>query len=183
MQLPGLLSPLPCPEEVRRMKISHRPLISQLLPGHSFCGPVSHNQNTDTLIPAQPRRICSYVADPARSLSVHSKTGSSGTATLCETLHCISQHWYFNALTSILWIPLFPTAEEDVHWWTSAHNVLRIAPVTPTESDTQFFTDALNIGWGARWNALTVSDVWTTTDKALHINRLNLEAIHRAIPH
>ena len=36
--------------------------------------------STDLLIPAKPRRMCSYVADPARSLCVHRKTGSSGTA-------------------------------------------------------------------------------------------------------
>ena len=62
------------------METSHLPLISQLLPGHSYSGPVSHNQSTDSLIPAQPRRICSYVADPARSLCIHRKSGSSGTA-------------------------------------------------------------------------------------------------------
>ena len=94
-----------------------------------------------------------------------------------------SRHWDFNALTSNLWISLFPTAEEDVQWWTSAHNVLRVAPVTPTEPDTQLFTDALNIGWGPHSNALTAPSVWTTTKKTLHINMLDLEAIHRAMLH
>ena len=40
---------------------------------------------------------------------------------------------HLSTLTCNLWIPLFPTAEEDLQWWTSAHNVLRVAPVTPTE--------------------------------------------------
>ena len=57
------------------------------------------------------------------------------------------------------------------------------APITPTEPDTQLFTDASNIGWEAHWNALTVSGVWTTTEKTLHINILKLEAIHRATLH
>ena len=71
-----------------------------------------------------------------------------------EAQHCISQHWDFDALTSNL-IPLPPPpAEEDLQWWKSAHNVLRGAPVTLTEPDTQLFTDASNIGWGAHWNAL-----------------------------
>ena len=99
-----------------------------------------------------------------------------------EAQHCTSQHWDFDALTSNLWIPL-PPAEEDLQWWKSAHNVLRGAPVTQTAPDTQLFTDASNIGWGARWNALTVSGVWTTTEKTLHINVLELEAIHRAMLH
>ena len=117
------------------------------------------------------------------SVCVHRKTGSSGTATHCEAQHCISQHWDVSALTSNLWIRLFPTAEEDLQWWTSAHHVLRVAPVTLTEPDTQLFTDALNICWGQHWNALTVSGVWTTTEKTLHINMLDLEAIHRARLH
>ncbi|KAK2161927.1 hypothetical protein NP493_1552g00011 [Ridgeia piscesae] len=50
-----------------------------------------------------------------------------------EVQHCISRHWDFDALTSNLWIPLSPPAEEDLQWWKSAHNVLRGAPVTPTK--------------------------------------------------
>ena len=122
------------------------------------------------------------MADTARSLCIHRKTGSSGMAIHCEAQHCISQHWDFNALASNLWIPLFPTAEEDLQWWTTAHNVLRVAPVTPTEPDTELFTGALNICWGPHWNALTVSGVWTTTQKTLH-HQLDLEAIHRAMLH
>ena len=60
-------------------------------------------------------------------------------------------------------VPLSLMAEEDFQWWKSAHNVLRGAPVTSTEPDTQLFTDASNIGRGAHWKALTVTGVWTTT--------------------
>jgi len=68
-----------------------------------------------------------------------------------------------------------------IQWWMSAHNVLTVARVIPIEPDTQLFMDALNIGWRPHWNALTGSGVWTTTEKTLHINMLDLEAIHRAI--
>ena len=134
-----------------------------------------HKSSTDLLI---PRRMCSYVADPALSLCV-----SLGRLHTCEAHNCISQHWDFNVLTSNSWIHLSSTVEKDFQWWKSAHNVLRGAPVTPTESDTQLFTAASNIGWGALWNALTVSGVWTTTEKTLHINVLELEATHRAMLH
>ena len=143
-----------------------------------------HKSSTDLLIPAKSRRMCSYVADPARSLCVHRKNGSSqGRLHTREAQHCISQHWDFNVLTSNLWIPLSPKVEEDFQWRKSAHNVLMGAPVTPTELDTQLFTDASNIGWGAHWNALMVSGVWTTTEKTLHINVLELEAIYKAMLH
>jgi len=55
--------------------------------------------------------------------------------------HCISQDWEFVTLTSNLWIPLSPPAEEDLQWWKSTQIVLRGAPVTLTEPDTQLFTD------------------------------------------
>ena len=127
--------------------------------------------------------IRGYVVDPARSLASREKMVPLGRLHTRKAQHCISQHWDFNVLTNNFWIPLSPMAEEDFQWWKSAHNVLRGAPVTPTEPNTQLFTDALNIGWGAHWNALTVSGVWTTTEKTLHINALELEAIHRAMLH
>ena len=63
-----------------------------------------------------------------------------------EAQHCISQHWDFNVLTSNLWIPLSPMAEEDFQWWKSAHNVLRGAPVTPTNQ-------TLSCSWTHRTSA------------------------------
>ena len=84
-----------------------------------------HKSSTDLLIPAKPRRMCSYVADPARSLASTEKMVPLGRLHTCETQHCVSQHWDFNVLTSNLWIPLSPTAEEDFQWWKSAYHVLR----------------------------------------------------------
>ena len=43
------------------------------LPGHSNSGSISQNQSTDLLIPAKPKRMCSYVADPTRSLCPQKK--------------------------------------------------------------------------------------------------------------
>ena len=142
--------PLPCPEEVRRMETSHRPLVFELLPGHSNSGSVSQNQSTDSPIPAQPRRMCSYVADPALSLCGHRETGSSRTAAhpRSPTLHLSTLG--FQCFNQKLWIPLSSMAQEELQWWMSAHNVLTGAPVTPTEPDTQLFTDASNIGWVAQ---------------------------------
>ena len=57
------------------------------------------------------------------------------------------------------------------------------SPSYPDKPDTQLFTDASNIGWGAHWNALTVSSIRTTTEETHHINVLELEAIHRAMLH
>ena len=64
--------------------------------------------------------MCSYVADPARSLASIEKMIPLGRLHTREAQHCISQHCDFNVLTSNLWIPLSPTAEEDFQWWNSA---------------------------------------------------------------
>ena len=73
----------------------------------------------------------------------------------------------------------FPTPLLESHK-VKAHQVPSMAA---SLADTQLFTDASNIGWGAHWNALTVSGVWTTTEKTLYINVFELEAIHRAMLH
>ena len=157
------------------------PVRPGFLPGHSNSGSISQNQALiSSFLLSQGG--CAHMWQILLGLCVHKTNGSSGTAAHLRspTLHlstlgfqCFNQH---------LWIPVSPMAEEDFQWWKSAHNVLGAA-VTQTEPDTQLFTDASNIGWGAHWNALTVSGVWTTTEKTLHINVLELEAIHRAMLH
>ena len=105
------------------------------------------------------------MADPARSLCVHRKNCSSGTAAAhprSPTLHLSTLG--FQCFNQQLVDTSFPHAEE-------------------TEPYTQLFTDASNIGWGAHWNAITVSGIWTTTEITLHINGLEFEAIHRAMLH
>ena len=74
-------------------------------------------------------------------------------------------------------------ADEDLQRWMPGHNVLMGAWVIPKDPDAYLFTDASNIGWGAHWNSLTVSGVWLTTEKALHINVLELEAVHLTMLH
>ena len=159
------------------------PVRPGFLPGHSNSGSISQNQGTDLLIPANPRRMCSYMADPARSLYVHIINGSSGTAAHPRSPALHLSKLGFQCFNQQLVDTSFPHGGGIFQWWKSAHNVLRGAPVTPTELDTQLFMDALNIGRGAHWNAFTVSGVWTTTEKTLHINVLELEAIHRAMLH
>ena len=100
-----------------------------------------------------------------------------------EAQHCISQHWDFNVLTSNLWIPIFTHGGGRFLVVEVSTQCSEGSPSYPDKPDTQLFTDALNIGWGAHWNAMAVSGVWTTTEKTLRINVLELEAIHRAMLH
>ena len=94
-----LLSPLPCPEEVRKdgdqSSTSHFSISS-----------------TDSLIPAQQG---GYAHTWQIKLGLFASTEKMVPLGWLHTvkLYIASQHWDFNALTSNLWIPLFPTAEED----------------------------------------------------------------------
>ena len=159
------------------------PVRPGFLPSHSNSGSISQNQAL----------ICSFLLNQGGCahtwqilLGLFASTEKMvplGLLHICEAQHCISQHWDFNVLTRNLWIPLSPTAEEDFQWRKSAHNVLRGAPVTPTNQTLSCSRMHRTSGLGADWNALTVSGVWTTTEKTLHSNLLELEAIHRAMLH
>ena len=114
------------------------------------------------------------MADAAPSVCCNTETSSSA---LClPTL-------VFQSINENLWIPLFPLAKGELIWWMSGHNILRGSRVTPKDSDTQLFTDALSIDWGAHWDTLTGSDVWSQQEKTLHINVLELKAIQQAMLH
>ena len=56
------------------------------------------------------------------------------------------------------------------------------SPSYPNRTRHSVFTGASNIGWGAHWMEC-IDGVWTTTKITLHINVLELEAIHRAKLH
>ena len=71
------------------------PVRSSFLPGHCNSGSIPQYQSPNSLIPAKPRRMCSCVADPTRSICVHRKTVSSGRATHPQspTLHLSKNTW------------------------------------------------------------------------------------------
>ena len=112
------------------------------------------------------------MADPARSLCVHRKNGFFGTAAhpRSPTLHLSTLG--FQCFNKQLVDTSFPHGGGRFPMVEVSTQCSEGAPVTPTEPDTQLFTDASNIGWGALWNALTVSGVWTTTDKTLQRTRV-----------
>ena len=50
-------------------------------------------------------------------------------------------------------------------------------PLHPQEHNTLIFTDASDQGWGAHLENMTVSGNWTSQEKTLHINVLELKAV------
>ena len=155
------------------------PVRPGFLPGHSNSGSVSQIKHSFLL----SQGGCAYAWQILLGLCVHRKNGSFGMAAHQQspTLHlstlgfqCFNQQFVDTS---------FPHGGGRFPMVEISTQCSEGSPSYPDKTDTRLFTDALNIGWGAHWNALTVSGVWTTTEKTLHTNVLELEAIHRAMIH
>ena len=157
------------------------PVQPGFLPSHSNSGSISQNQSTNPLIPAKPRRMCSYVADPNRSLCVHRQNGSSGTAAHPRSLALHLSTLGFQCFNQQLVDASFPHGGGRFPMVEVSTQCSEGSPNYPDKPDTRLFTDASNISWGTHWNALTVFGVWTTTEKTLYTNVLELEATLRKL--
>lgn len=66
---------------------------------------------------------------------------------------------------------------DDLHWWNK--NILRaINPIRQHKYDLEIFTDASTTGWGVACGSDKSGGHWTTTERANHINYLELLAIY-----
>ena len=66
-------------------------------------------------------------------------------------------------------------------WWTESKNLTMGVPIQEPVPDFLLFTDASETAWGARLSTYSASGMWTDTEKLLHINVLELLAVHRAL--
>lgn len=71
-------------------------------------------------------------------------------------------------------------AREAMHWWRDHRNLFRGMPLAEYLPDRTFFTDASELAWGAHMDEHELSAVWNTSERALHINVLELRAVRRA---
>ena len=68
-----------------------------------------------------------------------------------------------------------------LEWWAVSANLSRGAPLSPPPSQLTLFTDASLSGWGAYLQGQSESGLWTGDEASLHINELEMLAIHRAV--
>ncbi|KAK3102086.1 hypothetical protein FSP39_008630 [Pinctada imbricata] len=68
-------------------------------------------------------------------------------------------------------------------WWTQGSNIFRGAVLEQRLPDYTMWTDASNQGWGAHMGNQSVSGIWTLSDKAKHINFLEMLAVQKALAH
>ena len=127
-----------------------------------------HKSSTDLLILAKPRRMCSYAGDPARSLASTEKMVPS------LGFQCFNQQLVDTSFPH--GGGRFPKVEVSTQCCEGS-------PSYPDRTRHSVVHGCIEHQLGSTLNALTVSGVCTTTEKTLHINVLELEAIHRAMLH
>jgi len=75
--------------------------------------------------------------------------------------------------------PVTVTAEarQAIQWWSQAHNALAGAPINPPTTSVEVFTDASTSGWGGHSGSLTFHGQWSSEERQLHINVLEMRAV------
>ena len=157
-----------------RNSFSGIPVRPNFLPSHSNSGTISQNQAL----------ICSFLLNQGECahtwqilLGLFASTEKMvplGRLHTREAQHCISQHWDFNVLTSNLWI-LFPPPRRKISNGGNQHIMFCGEPQLPRQTRHSVVHGCTEHRQGSTLECLMVSGVWTTTEKTLHTNVLELE--------
>ena len=78
-------------------------------------------------------------------------------------------------------IALTTEARAELQWWAQEASALNQAPVAPQLPDTIIETDASLVGWGAQHQGCRTEGQWSTEEKQMHINALELLAVSLAL--
>ena len=87
-------------------------------------------------------------------------------------------HW--SQATDSKWTPVPLSADVllDLIWWVDPQHLLAGVPFTQPDADVQLFSDASTQGWGAHLLHLRASGLWSPQETMLHINLLEMKAVH-----
>ena len=92
----------------------------------------------------------------------------------------LKTHWQYPQSLDLK-IPVSNLLKSHLQWWKDKKNLKIGCPLHPQEHNTLIFTDASNQGWGAHLENMTASGNWTSQEKTLHINVLELKAVFLAL--
>ena len=70
---------------------------------------------------------------------------------------------------------------QHLAWWEDEGRLATGVPLTPPKPQLTMFTDASNSGWGAFMAGKTCAGKWSTRESTLHINCLEMLAVHYAL--
>ena len=94
-------------------------------------------------------------------------------------------HW-MNTITSTIdrdkLVQVTPELIILLQKWIGENDVyLQGREIQKASIDTTVCTDASSQGYGAHWNSQEISGPWSQKEKKLHLNSLEMMAIHQAL--
>ncbi len=108
--------------------------------------------------------------------------------TLLELLHMRPlQHWLHGQVPSLAWqrgtlrVRVAPACRQTFTLWSDLSFLWAEVPLEQVSRQDVVYTDASAKGWGATFNGLAVSRVWTGPQLHWHINCLELLVVHLAL--
>uniref|UniRef100_T1IKL4 RNase H type-1 domain-containing protein n=1 Tax=Strigamia maritima TaxID=126957 RepID=T1IKL4_STRMM len=76
-------------------------------------------------------------------------------------------------------VPLYPDVREEIRRWTK-ESIFKPKSLLTSASETDVFTDAAKLGWGAVWGERRENRHWSVVEQELHINIRELMALYFA---
>ena len=70
---------------------------------------------------------------------------------------------------------------DHLNWWKERHNVMATVPLHLPKPSISIYTDASMEGWGAHMGEFMIQGTWSPQESKLHINVLELKAVHYAL--
>lgn len=92
-------------------------------------------------------------------------------------------HWRPNVDNIENAIPIKNAFRTHIVWWAEATNLSVGVPLQRDPPKVTITTDASLIGWGATMGDDAISGIWSENQSSLHINVLELTAVHNAVQH
>ena len=94
----------------------------------------------------------------------------------------LKEHWRYPQLLDNL-LPWTNAISAHLDWWQNPANVMKGADLHSKDHSIQLFTDASNEGWGTHLDQSSTRGLWSSQEKRLHINVLELKAVSLALQH
>ena len=92
----------------------------------------------------------------------------------------LKDQWHYPMPSEML-LSSNPQMILDLQWWSLSSHLLQGTPLGCPPPQSLLFTDASTEGWGAHLGKLTTSGLWSSEDKKLHINVLEMKAVLLAL--
>ena len=123
-----------------------------------------------------PRKLMSLIG----TLASLEKTVPLGRLHMRPFQWYLRSHWKFPQSLDKS-IPVTRNFLNYLKWWEDLQNLMAGAPLHPHVHNTLVFTDASQKGWGAHFNQIVLSGLWSNKEAQLHINVLELKAVLLAL--